>query len=182
MPIFFQQVDPNVGGIEIHFWRFETKQPNPDWFDIPPACNQSLPFVTPKLQSTIQRLSKSINVTLPSDVCNKAASCAKTICGTCHCPYVYGGESDCCSSHKGGLDCSGLVQYSYVHCGGYSGMPRTTFQMWSQLKEGCGSCSPSNTGACHVGDLFFYYPSSQGPDHVIQSPFFFSSYDLFYSK
>src|SRR5690348_9047017 len=99
------------------------------------------------------------NSTLPSDVCAKAASCASRICGTCHCPYVYGGETDCCSSHKGGLDCSGLVQYCYRSAGD-SSMPRTTFEMYAQLKETCGSCHPSATGSCHVGDLFFYYPSS----------------------
>jgi len=186
VPVIYEEKHEGVGSVQVHFWAFQTHQPNPDWFDIPQQC---IPHSIQKLSKThstpvhheeevdvisdaeaqiiIEKLSKAANLSLPTDICTKAASCASQICGQCHCPYVYGGETNCCSGSHGGLDCSGLVQYSYVHCGGWSGMPRTTFQMWDELKTDCGACSPTNTGACHVGDLFFYYPSSSGPDHVI---------------
>jgi len=178
-PVYLRTINGTLT-VTVHFEQFHTRQANPDWFNVPSYCGsypeKSQKYnLNPKIkiatENEIAKLTKfydSLNRTSsPQTVCDQAVACAKQICGTCHCAYVYGGEEDCCNTHSGGMDCSGMVQYSYVHCAGYSKMPRTTFEMWQQLTGHCGACSPEKTGDCHVGDLLFYYPSSSGPDHVV---------------
>jgi len=89
---------------------------------------------------------------LDPQVCNKASQNARYY-SSCGCPYVWGGISCGCSG-KGGMDCSGLTYTSYRGAG-WTGIARTAA---AQAQQGgsCGSCSPSNTGPCHEGDLFFY--------------------------
>jgi len=164
----------------LHFEEFHTRQADPKWFEVPSICNYTREaeehehFEPPKdihLASSqeVSRLLAWLKANMterPGDACASAAYCAGVICGQCHCPYVYGGEENCCQTHAGGLDCSGLCQYSYSACGHY-GIPRTTQEMWASIHGSCNGCSPENTGPCISGDLMFYYPSSSGPDHVM---------------
>ncbi|EFA76348.1 NLP/P60 domain-containing protein [Heterostelium album PN500] len=100
---------------------------------------------------------------LPLSTCQKAAARASHY-STCGCPYVYGGTS--CGCGSGGLDCSGLVYRSYNDAG-WSGIGRTTFNQIGQGGACNSKCSPSNPGACTVGDLFFYCFAQPCPSHVV---------------
>lgn len=80
----------------------------------------------------------------------KVISIAKNQIGT---PYVWGG------SHKGGFDCSGLIQYAYAKAG--ISLPRTTYQQINSGKKvGWGSFRP--------GDLIFSdFEGTGKPTHVV---------------
>jgi hypothetical protein len=121
------------------------------------------PKVACKHQSDIEEQVERLNSLLPSSVCDKTVECARKY-ATCGCPYVWGGNSCSCGG-KGGLDCSGIVHTCYV-ASGYSGIARTA-EAQSHQGSSCGSCSPSNTGSCQKGDLFFYNTEGSGISHVI---------------
>jgi len=170
-PYYFEEIS-STRHVVIYTDSFDAGRVDEHWFDVPKECGTQ--FVTKKSEERKEHHNyhnndnSSISVELlPIATCDNTIKCAKEICGTCHCPYVYGDEDFCCTTHRGGFDCSGMVQYSYVHCGHWNGMPRTTYEMYADLKTGCGACRPDSTKDCTVGDLFFYYPSSIGPDHVV---------------
>ncbi|WP_163239091.1 C40 family peptidase [Clostridium sporogenes] len=79
---------------------------------------------------------------------NEIVQYAKKFLGV---PYVWGGTT------PNGFDCSGFVQYVYAHFG--KQLPRTTY---TQVK--CGTAVSLNN--LRPGDLVFFYPGSNGPDHV----------------
>jgi hypothetical protein len=180
IPVFLKMQN-STHTVTLLFGEFHTRQPDPHWFDIPSICNHTKEppghQMVSEVPKDVQVASKAevtrllewlkVNVTKnPMDACAAAAWCAGVICGQCHCPYVYGGEENCCQTKSSGFDCSGLCQWSYVNCGKFS-IPRTTFEMWDQIHGSCNGCSPENTGPCVSGDLLFYYPSNKGPDHVM---------------
>ena len=65
-------------------------------------------------------------------------------------PYVWGGES------PKGFDCSGFAQYVYAQQG--ITIPRTTYEQW---KIG----APVDRDQLAPGDLMFFRPGPQGPEH-----------------
>jgi len=168
-PYYYEEVT-STRHTTIYTDSFDTGRVDQRWFDVPNECGTPSPVLFNKKSEEKKykfNNDSALVGLLPITVCDNTIKCAKEICGTCHCPYVYGDEDFCCTTHRGGFDCSGMVQYSYVHCGKWNGMPRTTFEMYADLKTGCGACKPDATKDCIVGDLFFYYPTSTGPDHVV---------------
>ncbi|KHD35405.1 hydrolase [Clostridium acetobutylicum] len=92
----------------------------------------------------------SQNTTIQSSSTNGLAvvKYAETFLNT---PYVWGGNK------PGGFDCSGLVQYVYAHFG--INLPRTTYE---QVNQG----NPVTGNNLQPGDLLFFEPGSNGPEHV----------------
>jgi len=144
----------------VNFFEFDKGEQDPDLF------NTTIVF--PRVQcksheADIEEQIDRLQALVPTSVCEKTVDCARKY-ATCGCPYVWGGNSCSCGG-KGGLDCSGIVHTCYV-ASGYNGIARTA-EAQSHQGSSCGGCSPTNTGSCQKGDLFFYNTEGKGVSHVI---------------